>query len=132
DLHLERPGRRPLLLPLLIQLLRLVVAHRESSILPCRGWGLGGEGRSKLRPYRSLTAGRRRERPCDRSPTCLARWRIAKLLTYELRFVGARLRTELLNAAVEDLGQIEVAVLIGRDRMRAVELSRLLARDAPP
>ena len=62
----------------------------------------------------------------------LAGRRVPQFLPDELRRIGARLRPELLHAAVEHFGQVQVAVLIGRDRVRAVELARLPARSAPP
>src|SRR5215218_10143135 len=69
--------------------------------------------------------------PASASERASARGRIAELLAYELRLVGARLRAELLHAAVEDLGEVQVAFLVRGDRVRAVELARLRARDPP-
>src|SRR5262245_3245366 len=57
---------------------------------------------------------------------------VSQLLPHHLRLVGIRLRPELLHASVEDLREVQVTVLIGRDRVRAVELARLAARAAPP
>ena len=57
---------------------------------------------------------------------------IAMLLADQLRRIGAGLRTELLHASVEHLGEVQVAVLIDGDRVRPVELSGLSARTAPP
>src|SRR5689334_8003355 len=45
--------------------------------------------------------------------------------------IGARQRLELLNAARETVGEIEVAELIGRDAVRAAEPAGLRARRAP-
>src|SRR5262249_24250825 len=49
-----------------------------------------------------------------------------------LRGIGARLRSELLHAPVEDLREIEIAVLIDRNGVRSVQLTRLPAGPAPP
>ena len=57
---------------------------------------------------------------------------IVYILTDDLGWIGAGFRPELGDAAVEHLGEIQVAVLIGGDRVRPVELSRLSARSAPP
>jgi hypothetical protein len=56
----------------------------------------------------------------------LAGW-VAQLLADEFCLVGARLRLELLHAAVEDFSQIQIAFLIGGDGVRTVELTRLAA-----
>src|SRR5262245_38401920 len=68
-------------------------------------------------------------RPARDSST---RRRVPQFLTHELRSIGVRLRPELLDAPVEDFGEIQVAVLIHRYRMRAIELTRLPAGDTPP
>src|SRR5580765_1359991 len=57
--------------------------------------------------------------------------RVSQLLPHELGFIRTRLRPELLHTSVEDFRQIQVAILIGRDRMRAVELPREPAGPAP-
>jgi hypothetical protein len=61
-----------------------------------------------------------------------ARRRIPQFLTHQLRSIGVGLGPELLYATIEDFGEIQVAVLIHRDRMRAIELTRLAAGDTPP
>src|SRR5712691_3969423 len=57
---------------------------------------------------------------------------VPKFLSDQLRGIGARLRAELLHAAVEHFRQVQIAVLIGRHRVRSVELAGLLSRSAPP
>src|SRR5262245_66523808 len=45
--------------------------------------------------------------------------------------IGARLRTELLNASVEHLGEVQISFLIRRDGMRTIELTGLTTRATP-
>src|SRR3989304_5972555 len=56
---------------------------------------------------------------------------VAQLLADELRGVGAWLRPELLHAAAEHFGDVEVAVLVHRQRMGASKLAGVRAGLAP-
>src|SRR3990172_6513013 len=56
---------------------------------------------------------------------------IAQLLADELRGVGAWLRPELLHAAAEHFGDVEVAVLVHRQRMGSAKLAGVRAGLSP-
>src|SRR5215218_10357539 len=58
--------------------------------------------------------------------------RVTMLRADDFGWIGARFWPELLYPAVEHFGEIQVAILIGGDRVRPVELARLPARSAPP
>src|SRR4051812_26090959 len=49
----------------------------------------------------------------------------------EERRIGARPRLELLHAAVADLRNVQIPLLVDARRMRVEELARCVAEDAP-
>src|SRR5262245_16563339 len=73
----------------------------------------------------------RRETPGSSGWALVGGSLVPRFLSYDFRGVGVRFGPEFGDPSVEHLRDVEVAVLIGRERMRPVELARRRAAPAP-